>query len=80
MLLAFKQLMLKLQKLPRNKKDAGLLLHLDRILWMARCKATRNSLRRARRFEVYASEKRLATNPGRRTSDTTIAPAFASES
>ena len=80
MLAAFKQLLLKLQKLQQNKKDAGLFLHLDRLLWKPRCKATRNSLRRARRFEVYASEKRLATNPGRRISDTTITPAFASES
>ena len=32
MLLVFKQLMLKLQKLQRNKKDAGLFLHLDRII------------------------------------------------
>ena len=64
MLFTFKWLMLERQKLPRNNKDAGLFLHLDRILWRPRCKATRNSLRRARRFEVYASEKRLATIPG----------------
>jgi hypothetical protein len=62
MLLALEQRMLKLENSEQNKKDAGLLLHLDRILWKPRCKATRNSLRRARRFEVYAGEKRSATN------------------
>ena len=32
MLLAFKRLLLKLEKLQRNKKDAGLCLHLEGIL------------------------------------------------
>jgi hypothetical protein len=35
MLLASEQRMLKLQMLERNKKDAGLFLRLDRILWNA---------------------------------------------
>jgi len=62
LLASSKQRMLKLQKLEQSKKDAGLFLDLERILLKPRCKSTGNSLRRARRFEVYAGEKRSATN------------------
>lgn len=68
MLLASEQLMLKLDAgAEREGRRTFPALGLNN--WNPRCKATRNSLQRSRRFEVYASEKRLATNPGRRISE-----------